>query len=487
MDPKGSLNPLGSQGSDSSLPSDRRKVFCNRTLNLRSIRAIGYDMDYTLIHYHVEQWEQRAYECVRDQLVSQGWPVGHLRFDPTLAARGLIIDTEKGNLIKANRFGFVKQAMHGTSRLDFAEQRESYSRIIVDLMDRRWVFLNTLFSLSEGCIYAQLVDLLDQRRIPEVLGYADLYERVKRVLGNAHMEGQLKGEIIASPERFVILEPEVPLALLDQKRAGKKLMLITNSEWSYTAPMMSYTFDRFLPQGMSWRDLFDLVIVAAGKPEFFTGRQALFEIVTESGLLKPHVGKLSHEKIYFGGSAQQVESHLGFSGDEILYVGDHMFGDVHVTKNVLRWRTALILRELESELAALDQFRSTEAQLEKLMEEKEQLEAQLCLSKLQLQRKLEGYGTPDSPASVDPEAQIAALREELFKLDQKTAPLAKLSSELNNPHWGLLMRAGNDKSYLAYQLERYADIYTSRVANFLNVTPFGYLRSLRGSLPHDRG
>ena len=30
-----------------------RGVFCNRTLNLRSIRAIGYDMDYTLVHYHV--------------------------------------------------------------------------------------------------------------------------------------------------------------------------------------------------------------------------------------------------------------------------------------------------------------------------------------------------------------------------------------------------------------------------------------------------
>ena len=47
------------------------------------------------------------------------------------------------------------------------------------------------------------------------------------------------------------------------------------------------------------------------------------------------------------------------------------------------------------------------------------------------------------------------------------------------------MRAGNDKSHLARQVERYADIYMSRVANFLDVTPYGYLRSMRGSLPHD--
>ena len=48
-----------------------------------------------------------------------------------------------------------------------------------------------------------------------------------------------------------------------------------------------------------------------------------------------------------------------------------------------------------------------------------------------------------------------------------------------------LMRAGNDKSRLARQIERYADVYTSRVSNFLYLTPFGYLRAPRGSLPHD--
>jgi hypothetical protein len=47
------------------------------------------------------------------------------------------------------------------------------------------------------------------------------------------------------------------------------------------------------------------------------------------------------------------------------------------------------------------------------------------------------------------------------------------------------MRAGNDKSYLTRQVERYADIYMSRVSNFLFQTPHAYLRSPRGSLPHD--
>ena len=70
-------------------------------------------------------------------------------------------------------------------------------------------------------------------------------------------------------------------------------------------------------------------------------------------------------------------------------------------------------------------------------------------------------------------------------LDAEIAPMARASSELINPRWGLLMRAGNDKSHLARQIERSADIYTSRVSNFLLATPFAYLRPPRGSLPHD--
>ncbi|HMY17240.1 MAG TPA: 5'-nucleotidase domain-containing protein [Polyangium sp.] len=34
-------------------------------------------------------------------------------------------------------------------------------------------------------------------------------------------------------------------------------------------------------------------------------------------------------------------------------------------------------------------------------------------------------------------------------------------------------------------MERSADIYTSRVSNFLQHTPYFYFRSRRGSLPHD--
>jgi hypothetical protein len=247
---------------------------------------------------------------------------------------------------------------------------------------------------------------------------------------------------------------------------------------------MGYAFDRFLPAGTTWRDLFEVVIVQARKPEFFGSRSPVFEIVSEDGLLKPALG-LTAGSAYVGGNAGLVEHHLGLAGDQILYVGDHMFADVHVSKNILRWRTALVLRELEADLVAEDAFEPDRARLQQLMAEKEDLEHAVCQARLELQRSRERYGPRSSRSPSELEAELAALRSRLAVLDEAIGPLASRAAEVSNPHWGPLMRAGNDKSYLARQVERYADVYLSRVSNFLAHTPFAYLRSPRGTLPHD--
>jgi HAD superfamily 5'-nucleotidase-like hydrolase len=473
-----------SRRRDVPLPPPERRVYCNRTLNLRAIRAIGFDMDYTLVHYRVEAWEHRAYEHLQQRLAAEGLPVADLEFVPDLFMRGLVIDKEHGNIVKANRFGSVKHAFHGTRPLPFERMREVYGRTRVDLSEPRWAFMNTFFSLSEGCMYAQLVELLDERRLKGVMGYGELYDLVRQTLDFAHMEGRLKADILADPERFVDLDPDLPLALLDQRAAGKKLLLITNSDWAYTLPIMAYAFDRFLPEGTTWRDLFDIVIVSARKPSFFTSRMPAFELVDEDGLLRPVLG-LSDPGRFVGGDAGQVETCLGVSGEEILYIGDHLFVDVHVSKDVLRWRTGLVVRELEEELAAVHAFRDREAELTRLMAEKDRLEHRYTAARLALLRAKGNYAPRPDKTAGRLHQEMGRIRRAVEDLDARIVPLAKASTALYNPHWGLLMRAGNDKSSLARQMEQYADIYTSRVSNLLHLTPFAYVRAPRGSLPHD--
>lgn len=463
-----------------------RRIYANRTLNLRTIAAVGYDMDYTLVHYHADVWERKAYERARELLLAAGWPVAELRFDPELVIRGLVIDSELGNIVKANRFGYVLRAAHGTRLMEFDEQRDVYRHTPVDLSEERFVFLNTLFSLSESCLYAQLVDLYDRQALPGVHGYEDLFRQVRDRLDEAHIEGTLKAEIMADPEPYIVLDPQAPLALMDQLHAGKRLMLISNSEWGYAARVMSYAYDRFLPPGRSWRDLFELVIVGARKPSFFLQQLPLFAIADEAqGLLRPVPGVIPGPGAYLGGDAFAVEQYLGLSGASILYVGDHIFADVKVSKARLRWRTALILRELEQELAAVERFGDTERVLARMMDAKVELETQLSHIRLAMQRLRENYSDRPAARMSELEAAFQRVREDTVALDERIAPLAREASELENPRWGALLRAGNDKSHLARQIEQSADIYTSRVSNFLYATPFAYLRSRRGTMPHD--
>ncbi|CAM6113263.1 unnamed protein product [Calypogeia fissa] len=93
----------------------------------------------------------------------------------------------------------------------------------------------------------QMVEKLDEGVVPIELGPLD-YES---------LHGD---EIMAKPEFFVEPDPELPLALLDQREAGKRLLLITNSDYHYTNNMMQYAFNKYLPKGMYWRDLFDMVL-----------------------------------------------------------------------------------------------------------------------------------------------------------------------------------------------------------------------------------
>ena len=192
-------------------------------------------------------------------------------------------------------------------------------------------------------------------------------------------------------------------------------------------------------------------------------RQAL----EERGLLEPHFGPLVSGAVYYGGNAQLLEASLGLIGDEILYVGDHLYGDVHYSKALRRWRTALILQELEAEIQALAEFEPTQARLSELVDHRQKLESQLGAQRLAQLRAAEGHADPLGPNQGNL-ASIAETEAELSQLNELMAPLKDEASRLQNQGWGTLTRAKQDKSLFFRQIERYADIYTSRVSNLLH-------------------
>mmetsp|Transcript_33191 Transcript_33191/g.109724 ORF Transcript_33191/g.109724 Transcript_33191/m.109724 type:complete len:590 (-) Transcript_33191:120-1889(-) len=502
--------------ADAPLSVPPRGVFCTRSLDLTKIKCIGYDMDYTLIDYKMEVWEARAYHYSKEELRAKGFPVSGLKFKPELVCRGLIIDTERGNLLKVDRFGYVRRAMHGTRMLSRAETYEEYGRsstVDVDLRSDRWSFLNTLFSVSEGCLYMQLVDRLDSGALiadsvppfdpGRCSSYSQLFRAVQRALFRAHVQSTLKSEVMQHIERFVNFDPEASQALLEQRRAGKKLALITNSDWVYTRTLMEVAFEPFLPGGMRWWQLFDVVVVSACKPDFFTEtRRPLYSVATADGMLREAL-RMELGGQYAGGNARMVEKVTRCRGEEFLYVGDHIFTDVNMAKRCLSWRTCMILQELEQEVVGLDQGREEGQQLRALMSRRDEYAALRCHVRSELQRRRaqrddggggicggdgdggSGGGTP-SEWEVSAVASEERLREAIEACEAQIQPMVETEGAHVNRYWGYLSRAGwADKSHLMRQIEKYADIYTSRISNLLAYTAYFRFTASPQSLQHD--
>ena len=499
-------SPASLQGQTLHGTVSPRGVFCTRSLDMEAIKCIGYDMDYTLIDYQMEVWEERAYHYSKEHLRSKGFPVSGLSFNPELVCRGIIIDKELGNFLKVDRFGYVRRAMHGTHPLTHEEMRAKYKRLTVDLRERRWSFLNTLFSVSEGCLYAQLVDRLDSGQLlaeskppfdeMRCSTYAQLFQAVSKSLYRAHVASKLKEEVMADPLRFVRIDPATAEALLDQRDAGKKLALVTNSDWVYTCKMMTNVFGPYVPAESTWRDLFDLVIVSACKPEFFgVERRPVYEIATADGMLRE-----THQFVsggaYAGGNAKMFEKAFGISGDEVLYVGDHIYSDVNMAKRGLSWRTCLIMQELETEIEALAKGQQLHRRISSILRRRSVLLSSLNEQRRELARRKSNRLPHTGDRSLPPaprilsevEADVQQLYRNVEECTNELQPLLAAEGAHVSPVWGYMSRAGYaDKSHLMRQIEKYADVYTSRVSNFVPYSPYAVFTSPRHTLSHDMG
>lgn len=456
--------------------ASENKIFVNRTLNLNSIKLIGFDMDYTLATYNVPAFEEKAYQLVQEKLINEyGYPeeIRELKFDKNFIIRGLVIDTETGNFLKVNRYGFVRIASHGTRFFSFEEQKDLFGMQGIDLTDPRYYIVHTLFSLAEGNLYAQLVDFFEAKNQP--INYRKLFNEVRKSLNDSHQEEELKGDVIKNPQKYLIQDERIVKALLKLRKFGKKLALITNSDYTYSRKVMEYCFEPFLD--CSWQEVFDLIVVAANKPEFFLRRQHFLRVDQDTGLLSNFYGKIEWNGIYQGGNASIIEKHLELLPQEILYLGDHILGDVVTLKETIGWRTGLVVQELAEEVPILEDTSEIHAQISQKMQMKEKLED---LS-LELREKI--FLREGKTATV--KEDYDKLKNKLMKLDDEIRELIFASQKGFNKNWGEIMRAGNEISRFATLVERYACIYMAGIANLYYYSPFKYFRSQRRYLAHD--
>lgn len=457
--------------------SSHPHVFVNRTLNLRKIKCIGFDMDHTLVRYNSREFEALTYGALLEKLIqNKNYPesIRSLKFDYERAIRGLIIDRKLGNLHKISRHCAIRTSYHGTQQLDYKTQSQLFKSFYIDLGESRYVAIDTSFSIAVAALFSQLVDLKDGAESARLPAYSVIADDLLTCLDQAHKDGSLKGEVAKDLQRFLIKDPSVVADLEKFVRHGKRLFVLTNSEWEYAKLLLDYTITPFLKDHKSWLDLFEFVIVQSAKPRFFYDNLQFLKINPDDGTMRLHTGPLTRGA-YHGGSAKIFTDSLQIQADDILYVGDHIYGDILRLKKDCGWRTALVIEELGAEIEALKKLGTVQKEINDLMDSKEPLEDEIVGI---LSAKIE-KGAP-----VD-EQRLQDLQTQTAEIDKQISARIVQHQKHFNPYWGEIMRAGNEESYFAHQVDRFACIYMEKLGDLMALSPRTYFRAARRPLAHE--
>ncbi|CAB1332863.1 unnamed protein product [Coregonus sp. 'balchen'] len=388
------------------------RVFVNRSVTLENIKCYGFDMDYTLAAYKSPDYEDLGFELLRDRLVSIGYPHELLRYnyDPTFPTRGLVFDTMYGNLLKVDSNGKILLCSHG------------------------FTFLK---SCQKGFKHGDLF-----------MSFRSMFQDVRDAMDFVHDTGTLKESTLKNLDKYVVRDPNLPVLLTRIKEVAK-VFLATNSDYNYTE----------YPK-KPWRAFFDLVVVDTRKPQFFAEGTVLRQVDTNTGKLRigTYTGDLQHGTVYSGGSSDIVCDLLDVKGKDILYVGDHIFGDILKSKKRQGWKTFLVVPELAKELQVW-------TEKSHLFEELKRLDVYLA----------ELYKHLDSSCRDRPDISAIQTRMKvvIYRMD------------LSYGQMGSLLRSGSRQTLFASQLMRYADLYSSTCINLLHY-PFSYLfRAQPVLMPHE--
>jgi 5'-nucleotidase len=476
--------------------SRARRIFCNRNLKMANIELIGFDMDYTLALYQQDRLERLSIELTLRKLVeNHGYSesIFGLKYDPRLAIRGVVIDRSAGNVFKMDRHGHVGRVFHGLTLLSKEERNLQYRRIRIRLSSPRYAWIDTLFGLPEAVMYMTLVDHFERSAGERKPDYRELFDDIRASIDEAHRDDTLKTVIKAEMPSYVVKDSKLAETLHKLRSSGKKLFLLTNSLWDYSNAVMSYLLDGERKAYPSWRNYFDAIIVGAAKPAFFTEKHPFLLVDPATGVATDaKVRQLSRDKVYQGGNIFDFENMTNVRGDRVLYVGDHIYGDMIRLKKVHTWRTAMVVQELDNENRTSERLAEQISDLDLLDRRRRNLESeidyQVTMLK-QLQRVLE-ESEPALRAELEEVKRQAkqtldSLRNRARMIEDEVDALETSIDQSYNPHWGAIFREGNENSRFGSQVAEYADLYTSRVSNFLSYSPLRYFRAARHQMPHE--
>ncbi|XP_072977223.1 uncharacterized protein [Typha angustifolia] len=425
-------------------------IYVNRNVRLDDVQVYGFDYDYTLAHYS-ENVPFLIYDLAKNHLVNElKYPESCLQFeyDPTFPIRGLYYDKLRGCLLKLDFFGSIELdgCYFGRQKLSLDKIKEIYgTRHIGRDQARGLVGLMDFFCFSEACLIADIIQHFVDAKLDFDASY--VYEDVNHAIQHVHRSGLLHRKILSDPQKYLVKNRQMLRFLQLLKEKGKKLFLLTNSPYYFVDGGMQFMLEEDSGVGRSWRELFDVVIAQANKPNFYTSEHPFrWYDIEKDTLAFSAVDRLLPDQVYYHGCLKSFLQITKWKGPQVMYFGDHLLSDLRGPSKA-GWRTAAIIHELENEIQIQndESYRFQQAKFHIIQE---------LLGKLH--------------ATVVSAERGQAYQALVDELNMERRDCRSMMRKMFNSSFGatFLTDTGQESAF-AYHIHQYADVYTSKPENFM--------------------
>ncbi|XP_059190033.1 5'-nucleotidase domain-containing protein 2 [Centropristis striata] len=440
-------------------------VYANNEVDMDEVDIYGFDYDYTLALYS-NALNSMIFDTAKKFLIEHfKYPEGIRKYDyiPNFTVRGLHYDIQKGLLMKIDAFHYIQpgtvyrglspvpdeevlQLYGGTFHVPLQQDSGFYGKgpKVKQFMD--------IFSIPEMTLLAVTNDFF----ITNGIDYdpVHLFKDVSEAIGMVHLKGFMYKWVMEDLDKYILRGDETDAVLHRLVSHGKKLFLITNSPFSFVNKGMTHMV------GKNWRDFFDVVIVQADKPHFFTDCIKPFRRLDKNGDLQwEKIDRLDKGQVYKQGNLFDFLRLTGWRGSKVLYFGDHLYSDLADLMLRHGWRTGAIVPELETETKVVSSQRYA-----------------LSLTWLQaltgLMERMQTHRDPESKLVLD---EWQKEREEL----------RVMTKNVFNPQFGSIFRTCHNPTYFSRRLARFSDIYMASLSCLLNYDPSYTFYPRRTPLQHE--
>jgi len=323
--------------------------------------------------------------------------------------------------------------------------------------------LNDLFSMAECCLIADTIQFFKDREID--FCPSNVVTDILGAIRDTHISGDFHRIVADNPVNYFDPTPHLKTVLLNLKDSGKRLIFVSNSPYWYVDVGMKHVL------GDQWMDLWDAIVVSAGKPAFYTEiRRPFREVNRETNRVRfQKVEKLEAGKVYtegclreltrlmdWGESNKKDEEEMDRMGplnnlnSNVLYIGDSLFADLVDAKREFGWITAAVTPEVGFEL-------DVQESNDHLLAERTIALLLNALREVQSEMGTSRYTKEDSLVLDKLEKLVSKWRDRETNL-------------LGNP-FGSVFRARYQPSLFAHSLRRYVDLYMNSVSSLRLYSP----------------